>query len=129
MSNEKLLVNIVMSNNFEDMSNKQIEELATGIYTLFRSRTMSRALAHSLYDKGWRKQSEGEWISVEDGEPEEATNVLCVENDNYYLAFLEDGVWFDCVAYYRDDTFTQVCPTHWMPLPEAPKMKGGDSNV
>ena len=62
MSNEKLLINISMSNNSEDMSNKQIEELATEIYTLFRSRTMSRALARRLYDKGWRKQSEGEWI-------------------------------------------------------------------
>lgn len=39
---------------------KQIEELATEIYTLFRSHPMSRALARHLYDKGWRKQSEGE---------------------------------------------------------------------
>ncbi len=77
--------------------------------------------AQYFYEKGYRKQ---EWISVEDGEPEEATNVLCIENENYYLAFLEDGVWFDCVSFYRDDTFTQVFPTHWMPLPEAPKMKG-----
>lgn len=36
---------------------KQIEELATEIYTLFQSRLMSRALARHLYDKGWRKQS------------------------------------------------------------------------
>jgi rubrerythrin len=50
------------SNNFEVMSNKEIEELATEIYTLFQSRPMSRALAHRLYDKGWRKQSEGEWV-------------------------------------------------------------------
>ena len=81
------------------------------------------SMTENLYNAGYRKQSE--WISVDDGEPEEATNVLCIENDSYYLAFLEDGVWFDCVAYYRDDTFTQVFPTHWMPLPEAPKMKGG----
>lgn len=37
---------------------KQIEELATEIYTLFQSRPMSGALARHLYDKGWRKQSE-----------------------------------------------------------------------
>jgi hypothetical protein len=53
-----------ISNNSEVMSNKEIEELATEIYTLFRSRPMSRALAHRLYDKGWRKQSEGEWQMV-----------------------------------------------------------------
>lgn len=34
---------------------KEINELATEIYTLFRSRPMSRALARHLYDKGWRK--------------------------------------------------------------------------
>lgn len=37
---------------------KEINELATEIYTLFRSRPMSRALARRLYDKGWRKQNE-----------------------------------------------------------------------
>ena len=41
---------------------KEINELATEIYILFRSSPMSRALARHLYDKGWRKQSEGEWI-------------------------------------------------------------------
>lgn len=41
---------------------KEINELATEIYTLFRSRPMSRALARRLYDKGWRKQKEGEWV-------------------------------------------------------------------
>ena len=33
---------------------KEIEELATEIYTLFRSRPMSRALARHLYYNGWR---------------------------------------------------------------------------
>lgn len=40
---------------------KEINELATEIYSLFSSRTMSRALASLLYRKGWRKQKEGEW--------------------------------------------------------------------
>ena len=64
MRDDKLLINTPASNNFEDMSNKQIEELATEIYTLFRSHTMSRALARRLYDKGYRKQSEGEWETI-----------------------------------------------------------------
>ena len=55
MKNDKLLISTPASNT-------QIEELATEIYELFRSHTMSRALAHRLYDKGYRKQSEGEWL-------------------------------------------------------------------
>lgn len=42
--------------------NKQIEELAATIYTLFRNDSMSKALASLLYAEGWRKQDEGEWI-------------------------------------------------------------------
>lgn len=37
---------------------KQIEEMGADICTLFRSNTMSRALASLLYDKGYRKASE-----------------------------------------------------------------------
>ena len=45
---------------------KQIEEMASTIYTLFRSDTMSRALASLLYEAGYRKQSEGEWLAYPD---------------------------------------------------------------
>lgn len=37
---------------------KQIDEMAADIYSLFSSRPMSRALASLLYRKNWRKQSE-----------------------------------------------------------------------
>lgn len=36
----------------------QIDELARDIYSIFRSETMSRAMASMLIGKGWRKQSE-----------------------------------------------------------------------
>lgn len=37
---------------------QQVDELATDIYSMLRSDTMSRAMASMLYDKGWKKQSE-----------------------------------------------------------------------
>jgi uncharacterized OB-fold protein len=42
---------------------EQTDELAGDIYSIFRSETVSRAMASMLIDKGWRKQSEGEWIA------------------------------------------------------------------
>ena len=66
------------------------------------------------------------WISVEDRLPE-------VSGD--YLTFHEHGT--RCVLYYNadiklwnvyysDDVHCAIRSiTHWMPLPEAPKMKGG----
>ena len=50
------------------MSKEQINELATDIYSMLRVDAMSRALASLLYGKGWRKQSEGEWLGVWDYE-------------------------------------------------------------
>lgn len=88
---------------------KQIEGLATEIYSLFRSDTMSRALARRLYGKGWRKQSEGEWI---------------VTNNNgfwhYDCPFCDDG--------YAQETKLPVsnyCANCGAKLSE-PKMKGGE---
>lgn len=48
------------------MSKEQINELAADIYSMLRSDNLSRALASLLYGKGWRKQSEGEWIETDD---------------------------------------------------------------
>ena len=42
------------------MSEKEIEELSKDIYSLFRSKTMSRAIASLLHKKGWRKQKDAE---------------------------------------------------------------------
>ena len=48
------------NNNMSE--NKQIEELTAMIYTHLRSDATSGALASLLYEEGWRKQNEGEWI-------------------------------------------------------------------
>ena len=55
---EELLIKNSKSNNSKDMSNKQIEELASNIYSLLRSDTMSRAMASLLYGEGYCKQSD-----------------------------------------------------------------------
>ena len=66
-----------------------------------------------------------EWISVSEMLPAECENVLCFEKGKVYVAFLEHAeystIWWDWVDYDRDDTWTERTPTHWMPLPEAPK--------
>lgn len=75
-----------------------------------------------------------EWISVEERLPEECKAVLCFAGNKIVLAFMEKTedcgeyvpVFWDLVAYDRDDTWDEVCATHWMPLPEPPKMKGGE---
>lgn len=86
-------------------------------------------LTESLYNAGYRKQ---EWISVEERLPEE---------DGWYITYTNaNGKSNGVIAQQlvtttirgkkirRWEWQTRVSPwivTHWMPLPEAPKMKGG----
>lgn len=67
----QLLINENKSNNFEVKSNKQIEEMANDLY---ENRPYSdlweedaQDIAKVLYNAGYRKQSEGEWIWTENG--------------------------------------------------------------
>lgn len=75
--------------------------------------------AKRAYNAGYRKQ---EWISVEDRLPEDY---------NKYLLLLDNGRitigWYhECAMQFIEDGIVVVNRvTHWMPLPEAPKMKGG----
>lgn len=120
---------------------KQIEEMAKALneatfgvntHTLadhLKPETINK-VAEYLYNAGYRKQ---EWISVEERLPEECKNVLCFARNKTMIAFMEKvedcgeyvPVFWDWVAYDRDDTYDEVCATHWMPLPEPPMMKGG----
>ncbi len=48
-------------NKYDEAAREQIEEMAKAIARaddICRARTVSEA----LYDEGWRKQSEGEWV-------------------------------------------------------------------
>ena len=72
-------------------------------------------------EAGYRKQ---EWISVDERLPEEDTRVLVYLNipktdANTYTFFDTDRILIG--KWIRWNKFV----SHWMPLPEAPKMKGG----
>ena len=88
-----------------------------------------------MFDKGYRKQ---EWISVEERLPEKSRRYLCFCNgyigvrgfalnlkkiDEYDFYCADYSGWYDYDNEY--DYFEVTRVTHWMPLPEPPKMKGG----
>lgn len=81
----------------------------------------------NLYKMGYRKQSE--WISVGDRLPEENGQYLA-SVDISHSAF-EKLTTIAIVAYGKSHGFYLYNETekvtHWMPLPEFPKVKGGDS--
>ena len=70
------------------------------------------------------------WTSTVYGLPEEDIPVLVVEEyqDNPCAAFLRDGSWYVCdtIGYTMYDRQGDRClldmVTHWMPLPEPPKI-------
>lgn len=90
-------------------------------------------IAEAFVAKGWRKRSEGEWISVEERLPDNDWGKHWKER-KYYLVFTkpsglmnvavygykEHDWWIDrnsCVLDKKN--YNEV--THWMPLPEPPK--------
>ena len=76
--------------------------------------------AEALYNAGYRRQSE--WISVEDRLPKDNVPVIVYKNKysevygNMETAYIHNGIWRGSIG---------EAITHWMPLPEPPKMKGG----
>ena len=77
----------------------------------------NQTVCEALYEAGYRKQ---EWISIEERLP---------ERQGAYLIFTCDRRISMChfIDHYCDGNmqFNDYRVTHWMPLPEAPKMKGG----
>ena len=116
---------------------KQIENIANilwhipGNYSLNSYNDCER-IAECIYDDGgYRKQSKpiscshekgGEWISVDERLPKQCVPVLVYKNSNseaygnMETAYFEKGRWRGSCGEFI---------THWMPLPKAPKMKGG----
>ena len=78
-----------------------------------------KRLATNLYNAGYRKQ---EWISVDKRLPDkEGTYLTYTDKDkvdlDIFCIYPSNGTKF-----WSGETNGKV--THWMPLPEAPKMKG-----
>lgn len=128
---------------------KQIEEMShflCGNYDTERGTCCEDAIcdndcwgyraAKDLHDKGYRKQ---EWISVEKRLPnldpygkgryggKRSVRVLCACKQKDGRSFVKEGYYEpygDGFARWRiPGSIDSV--THWMPLPEPPKMKGG----
>ena len=79
---------------------------------LNRNKTMQ-----NLYKIGYRKQ---EWISVDERLPE--------RNGRYLTHCNIEGQSLVCILYYcKVGVFNEGTVTHWMPLPEAPKMKNTEN--
>ena len=102
---------------------KQIEQMARTIDELLVEKpkeTTKHAMnvATYLFDRGYRKQ---EWISVEDRLPEVRQRVLLYS----YHDGINTGYRADEIGRFYVDKSYPYRPTHWMPLPEPPKMKGG----
>lgn len=114
---------------------KQIEELTKELIRTNGYGTLN-AVAYHLYNAGYRKQ---EWISVEDRLPEDVykdrkiiTVLVCTKSGRVSTSSRVRmmKVNKEKMDYEYTDIFEwsgQIAKkvTHWMPLPEAPKMKGG----
>lgn len=103
---------------------KQIEQMAKDLKDIDELPLDLIGIATILYeDEGWRKQ---EWISVDDRLPENGLKRV--------LVFLRDSNFTKYIGENKIDTDRYIDGkwvrwgkhvTHWMPLPEPPKMKGG----
>ncbi len=104
---------------------KQIEELGEAIFLNCNACLLedeAKMIAKFVIEEqGHRKQSEAEWISVEERLPDENGRFLTVD---------KKGDMMVCFWEKHFGWFAMVCNknaiTHWMPLPEPPDMKGGE---
>ena len=75
-------------------------------------------LAKELVEMGWRKQ---EWISIDDRLPDTDEVLVYYRKGVGHAAPKTQGL--DKMDW--DVFFNITGTTHWMPLPQPPKMKGG----
>ena len=99
---------------------KQIEEMAC-ITAKTDATCRASSIALALYNAGYRKQ---EWISVDERLPENQQMVLTIDTEGEMQVCFYETEWEGIFHMYHGLVKIYNI-THWMPLPEAPKMKGG----
>lgn len=125
------------------MSKGQIEEIADALYESDNKINVViggiEQVAEDIYNAGYRKQ---EWISVDERLPEDE---LSEEHKKKTIKVLvaikaKNGITIRTQERFLDYTysnggerqsywtwrFSRGEVTHWMPLPEPPKVKGGE---
>ena len=84
-----------------------------------------RDAAEFLYRVGYRKQSE--WISVEERLPQVTGKYICGVKDKDGNTWTVPADWsLEMKRWFGEFGEIKNTVTHWMPLPEPPKMKGGE---
>jgi hypothetical protein len=80
------------------------------------------AIADKIYNAGYRKQ---EWISVDERLPDKYGDYICCTRKGtiWQLTYNPKYKLFNVS---HDNVENAMDVTHWMPFPQAPKMKGGD---
>lgn len=109
---------------------KQIEEMAKVIEQsgMLDSYSRCEIVAEELLNAGYRKQ---EWISVDERLPEESGEYLVFGRT---FGNKKPQIWIcECISIgsvmgWCNSAKNPIVEA-WMPLPEPPKMKGGDSNA
>ena len=108
------------------MTNKQLAKQLRDIGNSLFDRTNDPNFKLFLDEASDRLENQSKWISVDEKLPSKREWVICYSPNkksfsiflgymgNYSSCWLQDG---GCIC------MTPV--THWMPLPEAPKKKGG----
>lgn len=132
MSREKLIAEMArIIGHCESTLHPDIEchNKATGCYCI-ENPCHNQMIAEKLYNVGYRKQ---EWISVDERLPEDNGDELILHTEDGCVGAGRFAIyggealfsWMDNEGsdFYYLGTDSKV--THWMPLPEAPKMKGG----
>ena len=97
-------------------------------------RNLSRLIWRNFYVKRRKKSRKEvvannatttwEWISVEDRLPEDYGEVICCTKNKVIMQIVYNPK-HRLFNVYGDNIECAIDVTHWMPLPEPPKMKGG----
>ena len=111
----------------KDKQNEELVQMYRDLAEIFDKEYENRRLitpqtiAKKMTAKGYRKQ---EWISVDERPPEREGKYL-VYTYKGGIKFGEYRPYFVGEGKLCEPQFDYYV-THWMPLPEAPKMKGGE---